>query len=71
MICILAPSAHDHFVTVFKTPKKEGDDDKPDFFCFLDKQRHGEWEGAVPLWLVQGSLQFHDHKTTSSIRFIP
>lgn len=60
----------DNFVTVFKVPKKEGEDDKPDFFLFLDKQRHGEWEGSVPLWLVPGSLQFHDKQTNSSIRFI-
>lgn len=52
----------DNFVTVFKTPKKpEEADDKPDFFLFVDKQRHGEWEGAVPLWFMSSSLQFHDH----------
>jgi twinkle protein len=60
----------DNFVTVFKVPKREGEDDKPDFFLFLDKQRHGEWEGSVPLWLVPGSLQFHDQQTTRSVRFI-
>lgn len=52
----------DNFVTVFKTPKKpEDDDEKPDFFLFVDKQRHGEWEGAIPLWFLDTCLQFHEH----------
>jgi twinkle protein len=51
----------DNFVTVFKTPKKPEDgDDKPDFFLFVDKQRHGSWEGAIPLWFDDNSLQFHE-----------
>jgi len=51
----------DNFVTVFKTPKKPEDgDDKPDFFLFCDKQRHGSWEGAIPLWFDDNSLQFHE-----------
>lgn len=52
----------DNFVTVFKTPKKPDEaDDKPDFFLFVDKQRHGEWEGSIPLWFLSPCLQFHDH----------
>jgi len=52
----------DNFVTVFKTPKKPDEaDDKPDFFLFVDKQRHGEWEGSVPLWFMSPCLQFHDY----------
>lgn len=51
----------DNFVTVFKTPKKPEDtDDKPDFFLFVDKQRHGEWEGSIPLWFLSSCLQFHE-----------
>jgi twinkle protein len=51
----------DNFITVFKTPKKpDDDDDKPDFFLFVDKQRHGQWEGSIPLWFMDNCLQFHD-----------
>jgi twinkle protein len=51
----------DNFCTVFKTPKKPEDgDEKPDFVLFVDKQRHGEWEGAIPLWFLDSCLQFHE-----------
>jgi len=51
----------DNFITVFKTPKKPEDgEEKPDFFLYVDKQRHGEWEGAIPLWFLDSCLQFHD-----------
>jgi twinkle protein len=46
----------DNFNVVFKIPKKEGDTG-PDFCLYFDKQRHGEFEGHIALWL-HPSLQF-------------
>lgn len=51
----------DNFITVFKTPKKPEDgDEKPDFLLFVDKARHGEWEGSIALWFKSSCLQFHE-----------
>lgn len=51
----------DNFVAVFKIPKKAEDDTGPDFCLYFDKQRHGEWEGSLALWLDESSLQFKEH----------
>lgn len=48
----------DNYIVVFKIPKKEGDTG-PDFCLYLDKQRHGEFEGNLALWL-DPSLQFKE-----------
>jgi len=49
----------DNFIAVYKFPKKEGDDsDKPSHGLYVDKQRHGEWEGLIALWFDDSSLQF-------------
>jgi twinkle protein len=49
----------DNFVAVYKFPKKDGDDDdKPTHGLYVDKQRHGEWEGLIALWFNDESLQF-------------
>lgn len=48
----------DNYIVVFKIPKKEGDTG-PDFCLYFDKQRHGEWEQHIALWL-DGALQFHE-----------
>jgi twinkle protein len=32
--------------------------DAPDAILTLDKQRHGEWEGRIPLWFHKRSLQY-------------
>lgn len=49
----------DNFIAVYKFPKKEGDDDdKPTHGLYVDKQRHGEWEGLIALWFEDSSLQF-------------
>jgi twinkle protein len=47
----------DNYAVVFKIPKKD-DDPGPTHCIYLDKQRHGEWEGHIALWL-HPSLQFH------------
>jgi len=49
----------DNYIVVFKIPKKEGDTG-PDFCLYVDKQRHGEWEGNIALWLDPQSLQFKE-----------
>lgn len=49
----------DNFVSVFKIPKKP-DDTGPDFCLYVDKQRHGEWEGNIALWFDDKSLQFKE-----------
>lgn len=57
----------DNFLTVYKFPHKEGKDKDengdplPTHGLFVDKQRHGEWEGAFLLWFDDGSLQFKEH----------
>jgi twinkle protein len=47
----------DNYIVVFKIPKKKPEEDGPDFCFYFDKQRHGEWEGSLALWL-DPSLQF-------------
>lgn len=45
-----------------KKPKEDRDQkimDKADAVIVCDKQRHGEWEGAVYLWFNMDSMQFH------------
>lgn len=55
----------DNFISVFKFPRKEGDDeDKPTHGLYVDKQRHGEWEGAFLLWFDDKSLQFRESAST-------
>jgi len=47
----------DNCVTSFRVKAKKGADD-PDAFLMVDKQRHGEWEGGVPLWFHEESQSF-------------
>jgi twinkle protein len=35
----------------------------PDTILKCDKQRNGEWEGMIPLWFKEGSLQFVSNPT--------
>lgn len=46
----------DNYVVVFKIPKKD-DDTGPSHCLYIDKQRHGEFEGSVALWMNE-SQQF-------------
>lgn len=46
----------DNYVVVFKIPKKE-DDTGPTHCLYIDKQRHGEFEGHIALWM-NPALQF-------------
>lgn len=48
----------DNFMVVYKIHEDDKKEDSPDFVLYCDKQRHGEWEGQIPLWLHQQSLQF-------------
>jgi len=58
----------DNVFTVWRNKKKESakresDPDMkllsmPDCIVICDKQRHGEWEGKIPLWLEPNSTQF-------------
>jgi twinkle protein len=47
----------DNYVVVFKIPKKDDSDDGPTHCLYIDKQRHGEFEGHIALWMNQ-ALQF-------------
>ena len=40
----------------------EGETELPDMFIICDKQREGEWEGAIGLWFDESSLQFMGSK---------
>jgi len=61
----------DNFVAVFKIPKKpDVVDDGPDFCLYVDKQRHGEWEGNIALWLDPASLQFKQHPRDKARHYV-
>lgn len=47
----------DNYVVVFKIPKKDENDDGPSHCLYIDKQRHGEFEGHIALWM-NSALQF-------------
>jgi twinkle protein len=54
----------DNFIAVYKFPRKDTDeDDKPTHGLYVDKQRHGEWEGLIALWFDDTSLQFKQSAT--------
>lgn len=54
----------DNYIVVFKIPKKD-DDTGPTHCIYIDKQRHGEFEGHLALWM-NGALQFVENSN-----FIP
>jgi len=61
----------DNFLTVYKFPRKEGDgDDKPTHGLYVDKQRHGEFEGLLSLWFDDKTLQFRESHTNTWLRFV-
>lgn len=61
----------DNFITVYKFPRKEGDDaDKPTHGLYVDKQRHGEWEGLIALWFDDTNLQFREGNTRYWNRYV-
>lgn len=49
----------DNFVSVFKLPQKEGDTG-PTHCLYFDKQRNGEWEGSLGLWMDERTLRFKE-----------
>lgn len=54
----------DNVVSVWRNKPKEEKgygDDQPDAVLYLDKQRNGEWEGAVALWFDRASMQYRDN----------
>lgn len=58
----LSDNVHNAF-EVWQRPVKDGEvSDEPDMFIFCDKQREGEWEGAIGLWFHPESLQILGHK---------
>jgi twinkle protein len=51
----------DNFVAVFKLPKKDPlTDTGPTHCLYIDKQRHGDFEGTLALWFDERSLQFKE-----------
>jgi twinkle protein len=51
----------DNFVSVFKIPAKAGDTG-PTHCLYFDKQRNGEWEGNLALWMDPASLRFKESR---------
>lgn len=47
----------DNVATAFRVKAKK-DDTAPDAYLVVDKQRHGEWEGVVPLWFHEDSQSY-------------
>jgi twinkle protein len=50
----------DNYVVVFKIPKKDDEDTGPTHCLYIDKQRHGEFEGYIALWM-NSALQFMEN----------
>ena len=50
----------DNFVSVFKLPRKNDADTGPTHCLYVDKQRNGEWEGHLALWMDNASLRFKE-----------
>lgn len=62
----------DNFCAVFKIPPpKEPDASKPTHALYLDKQRHGSWEGAVGLYFGKDHLQFHESPREKIRSWVP
>lgn len=60
----------DNVFSVWRNKAKEdgnGTPSDPDAMLYVDKQRNGEWEGALMLWYDRVSLSYRDH-TQSSFR---
>jgi twinkle protein len=62
----------DNFVSVFKLPppKEPGDNTAPTHCLYFDKQRNGQWEGSLALWLDPGSLQFKEGRLDKSRLYV-
>ena len=61
----------DNFITVYKFPRKDADeDDKPTHGLYVDKQRHGEWEGLIALWFDDSSLQFKESASDRKMNYV-
>lgn len=62
----------DNFVSVFKIPPPKGieEHDGPTHCLYFDKQRNGEWEGNVALWLDPISLQFKEGRMDKVRRYV-
>jgi twinkle protein len=65
----------DNFVAVFKLPPpkdvKEGETSHAPTHClYFDKQRNGEWEGLIALWLDEQSLQFKEKFYDKARRYV-
>lgn len=61
----------DNFITVYKFPRKDTDeDDKPTHGLYVDKQRHGEWEGLVALWFDDSCLQFKESANDRKVNYV-
>ena len=43
-----------------KGEASQGVRDEPDCIVLLDKQRHGAWEGTLPLWIDRRCMRFED-----------
>ena len=66
----LSNNVHNAF-NVWSKKDKKPDDELPDVVIKCDKQREGEWEGAIGLWFIEDSLQFSgtpDGKVRSWLR---
>lgn len=63
----------DNFISVFKFPppkRVEPDEVPPTHGLFVDKARHGEWEGLISLWFDEASLQFCETAGLRKISYV-
>lgn len=61
----------DNLFSVWRNKKKEGGEDSPiryDAILNCDKQRHGEWEGALGFYFDRDSFQYLDEEHESARR---
>lgn len=65
----------DNYISVFKFPvkaPKPGEEPKNEAThgLFVDKCRHGEWEGMISLWFCEQSLQFCESERRTRLRYV-
>lgn len=65
----------DNVFTIWRNKRKEAerqagevDESKPDALLVCDKQRHGEWEGKIGLWLDPASMAFRNEERAPMTR---
>lgn len=64
----------DNVFSVWRNKPKEekgGRAEDPDAILFVEKQRNGDWEGALDLWFARPCMQYLDRGTSSPAPMMP